>query len=131
MDFLQKMAKGPAAPETGEFTSVQTEQSDGSQWENVDPEINTISGERTRGVNVGLKSQTSAAVQCLVNESKETSRKIQRGVVVGDVAFYSYLSKSETNPGHHQTIIFDYIVTNIGGNYNHYSGIFTPPGNGV
>lgn len=50
---------------------------------------------------------------------------------LGDVAFYSYLLQSETNIGHHQTIIFDQVVTNIDGNYNHHSGIFTSPENGV
>jgi hypothetical protein len=51
--------------------------------------------------------------------------------LVGDVAFYTYMSHHETNPGHHQTIIFDHVVTNLGGNYNRHSGIFTAPDHGV
>jgi hypothetical protein len=48
----------------------------------------------------------------------------------GDVAFYAYLSNHE-NPDHHKTIIFDHVITNIGGNYNRHAGIFTSPGHGV
>jgi hypothetical protein len=41
------------------------------------------------------------------------------------------MSHPETNPGHHQTIIFDHVVTNVGGNYNRHSGIFTSSEHGV
>jgi hypothetical protein len=34
------------------------------------------------------------------------------------------MSNPESNPGKHLTIIFDKHVTNVGGHYNHYAGIF-------
>jgi hypothetical protein len=51
--------------------------------------------------------------------------------LTGDVAFHAYLSTTEKNPGRHQTLIFDHVVTNIGGNYNRHAGIFISPGHGV
>lgn len=45
----------------------------------------------------------------------------------GVVAFYAYMSHTESNPGPHHTIIFDVPVTNLGNGYNHFSGIFTVP----
>lgn len=49
----------------------------------------------------------------------------------GVVAFYAYMSHTESNPGPHHTIIFDVPVTNLGNGYNHFSGIFTVPTSGV
>ena len=46
------------------------------------------------------------------------------------MAFYAYMSQSETILGHHQTLVFDHVVTNVGGNYNPYSGMFTSPSQG-
>ena len=47
------------------------------------------------------------------------------------MAFYAYMSQSEPTIGHHQTFVFDHVVTNVGGNYNRHSGIFTSPSQGV
>ncbi|XP_062613236.1 uncharacterized protein LOC134275014 [Saccostrea cucullata] len=47
------------------------------------------------------------------------------------VAFSAYLKTSETHLTEHQTILFDGILTNIGGHYNPHSGIFTAPMHGV
>ena len=41
------------------------------------------------------------------------------------------MSKPEPNVGQHQTLIFDQVITNFGGNYNRHSGIFTSPRQGV
>ena len=41
------------------------------------------------------------------------------------------MTASEADPGHHHTFIFDRTVTNIGGNYNHHTGIFTSMQSGV
>lgn len=41
------------------------------------------------------------------------------------------MSTPETDPGPHHTFIFDRVVTNIGGNYNHHTGIFTATESGV
>ena len=41
------------------------------------------------------------------------------------------MSHSEHTIGHHQTFVFDHVVTNVGGNYNRHSGIFTSPSQGV
>ena len=41
------------------------------------------------------------------------------------------MSHPETSVGHHQTFVFDQVVTNVGGNYNRHSGIFTSPSQGV
>ncbi|XP_062611241.1 uncharacterized protein LOC134273081 [Saccostrea cucullata] len=54
-----------------------------------------------------------------------------RKSVTGGVAFYSYLSHDEDSLGHHQTIIFDNVITNVGGNYNRHTGTFFCPMDGV
>ena len=41
------------------------------------------------------------------------------------------MSAPENNPTHQQTIVFDLPITNIGGNYNHRTGVFTSPVYGV
>ena len=41
------------------------------------------------------------------------------------------MSHSEHTIGHHQTFVFGHVVTNVGGNYNRHSGIFTSPSQGV
>ena len=41
------------------------------------------------------------------------------------------MSQPEYTIGHHQTFVFDHVVTNVGGNYNRHSGIFTSPSQGV
>ena len=41
------------------------------------------------------------------------------------------MTASEPDPGHHHTFIFDQVVTNIGGNYNFHTGIFTATESGV
>ncbi|VDI67489.1 Hypothetical predicted protein [Mytilus galloprovincialis] len=47
------------------------------------------------------------------------------------IAFHAYLSKSEIDPGHHHTIIFDSVLTNSGNGYNKHSGTFIAPENGM
>ncbi|VDI57471.1 Hypothetical predicted protein, partial [Mytilus galloprovincialis] len=47
------------------------------------------------------------------------------------IGFYAYLSRNEINPGLHHTIIFDVGKTNIGSEYNTFSGIFTTPRDGL
>ena len=41
------------------------------------------------------------------------------------------MSTPVTDPGHHHTFIFDRVITNIGGNYNYHTGIFTSTESGV
>ena len=41
------------------------------------------------------------------------------------------MSRTEDTIGHHQTFVFDHVVTNVGGNYNHHTGIFTSPSPGI
>ena len=41
------------------------------------------------------------------------------------------MSLNEDSVGHHQTFVFDRVVTNVGGNYNRHTGIFTSPSQGV
>ncbi|XP_062594093.1 uncharacterized protein LOC134255577 [Saccostrea cucullata] len=47
------------------------------------------------------------------------------------LAFYAYMSAPELNPGPHHTIIFDTVITNVGSAYNHHTGIFTVPVDGI
>lgn len=47
------------------------------------------------------------------------------------VAFYAYMDTHETNPGRHQTLIFDIAKTNVGSAYNTNSGLFTSPQHGI
>lgn len=41
------------------------------------------------------------------------------------------MSQGEDTVGRHQTFVFDHVVTNVGGNYNGYTGAFTSPSLGV
>ncbi|XP_063417129.1 collagen alpha-2(VIII) chain-like [Mytilus trossulus] len=47
------------------------------------------------------------------------------------IAFHAYLSKTETDPGHHHTIIFDSVLANSGNGYNNHTGAFTAPLGGM
>ncbi|VDI02076.1 Hypothetical predicted protein [Mytilus galloprovincialis] len=47
------------------------------------------------------------------------------------IAFYAWLSKTEQKVGPHHTLILDHIETNSGNAYNHHSGVFTAPSNGI
>ena len=46
-------------------------------------------------------------------------------------AFYAYMSADMPAPSPHHTFVYDHPVTNIGGNYNQHSGIFTVTQSGV
>ncbi|XP_062579709.1 uncharacterized protein LOC134241701 [Saccostrea cucullata] len=75
--------------------------------------------EKTKEDNISMKCEQTG------------TSKIQQRATSGGVAFQAYMSKPEYNTWRHQTVIFDKIITNIGGHYNHYTGIFTAPGHGV
>ncbi|CAC5382650.1 C1QL [Mytilus coruscus] len=47
------------------------------------------------------------------------------------VAFYAYMNTHETNPGRHQTLIFDEVKINLGSAYSKNSGLFTSPDHGI
>ncbi|CAC5426273.1 C1QL [Mytilus coruscus] len=47
------------------------------------------------------------------------------------VAFYAYMKTHETNPGRHQTLIFDEVKINLGSAYSRNSGLFTSPDHGI
>ncbi|CAC5409429.1 C1QL [Mytilus coruscus] len=47
------------------------------------------------------------------------------------VAFYVYLSHSETKIGPHHTLLFDHIETNVGNSYNKHTGAFIASMGGV
>lgn len=50
---------------------------------------------------------------------------------LGNVAFYSYLSESLHEPSFNHVLVFNNAVTNIGGHYNRFSGVFTAPQSGT
>ncbi|KAL4225811.1 Complement C1q-like protein 4 [Mactra antiquata] len=59
---------------------------------------------------------------------------IQRKMLVGNemtVAFFSKLANHIKNPGAHQQIVFEQVVTNVGNGYNNFSGDFRAPVRGV
>lgn len=47
------------------------------------------------------------------------------------VAFYAYMSATESLPSIHHILVFNAIKTNIGEGYNKHSGMFTAPAAGV
>lgn len=49
----------------------------------------------------------------------------------GIVAFYAQMSKDESNPSVHHTLIFDKVRTNVGNGYNGVTGIFIEPREGI
>lgn len=60
-----------------------------------------------------------------------SSKTVNQPIPSNGVAFFAYLSRNENTVGTHQTFVFDFDHTNIGGHYNHHTGIFTSPGHGV
>lgn len=58
-------------------------------------------------------------------------KTVNQPVPSNGVAFFAYLSRNEPTVGAHQTFVFDVDHTNIGGHYNHHTGIFTCPSHGV
>ncbi|XP_061187117.1 complement C1q tumor necrosis factor-related protein 7-like [Saccostrea echinata] len=47
------------------------------------------------------------------------------------VGFYAIMSKGMTNPGTHQTLIFDKVQLNAGNGYQPHSGVFIAPATGM
>ena len=47
------------------------------------------------------------------------------------VAFYAYMTTSMVNPGSHQILKFDHVMTNIGHGYHNNTGVFIAPTSGV
>ncbi|XP_045182322.2 uncharacterized protein LOC123541035 [Mercenaria mercenaria] len=54
-------------------------------------------------------------------------QRIQRRENEMNVAFFAYLTNHLVNPGVHQIIAFDHVVTNIGNAYNAHAGDFRAP----
>lgn len=52
-------------------------------------------------------------------------------VPAGIVAFYAYLTNTETNAGPHHVIVYDHVVTNSENGYNKHTGAFTAPKSGM
>lgn len=48
-----------------------------------------------------------------------------------NVAFYSFLTRNLHEPSTNHVIVYNNVITNIGGNYNKYSGVFTAPQSGT
>lgn len=46
-------------------------------------------------------------------------------------AFYAYLSKQESTPGTHHTLIFDTVITNENNGYHPFTGTFIVPEIGI
>ncbi|XP_061190257.1 uncharacterized protein LOC133198130 [Saccostrea echinata] len=79
-----------------------------------------------------ISNSPSSEIDCCRNTLfNMKNNKHKRRSITGEVAFYSYLSHDENSPGHHQTIIFDNVVTNVGGKYNRHTGDFLCPEDGV
>lgn len=91
-----------------------------------------------------MKTKNTRVVQNLGNDhpfvegldAKKTMplvRNLQKRVTPGheNVAFYSYLSKTLQKPSTSHVIVYDNVVTNIGGHYNRYTGVFTAPQSGT
>lgn len=47
------------------------------------------------------------------------------------IAFYAYLTNTESNPGAHHIIVYDHVVTNSGNGYSKFTGAFTAPRAGM
>lgn len=69
--------------------------------------------------------------QKFLTNAKCFIKTVNQPVSSDGVAFFAYLSRDEPTVGAHQTFVFDVDHTNIGGHYNHHTGIFTCPSHGV
>ncbi|XP_071168575.1 heavy metal-binding protein HIP-like [Mytilus edulis] len=98
-----------------------------------------------------VSGQTDAEGSVFNHETPQRVRKDEQEQIYGDdrgkakrlllgttapttestVAFYVYLSHSETKIGPHHTLLFDYIETNVGNSYNKHTGAFIAPMRGV
>ncbi|VDI44701.1 Hypothetical predicted protein [Mytilus galloprovincialis] len=94
------------------------------------PEENTWLEKDKQDKNLNpLSEMTKRKVS--INRASRLGNVLSSARDVQPVAFYALLSHDELNPGPHHTIVFDLVKTNIHNSYNHFTGAFTAPINGV
>ncbi|KAK3583649.1 hypothetical protein CHS0354_021386 [Potamilus streckersoni] len=104
--------------------------------ENVSGERNTRDNSRAAMRETGNREfsalSSGAQPRSKKNDLKVRRNLFERQVQENHVAFHAQVSVPDlVNLGIHQTIVFDKIVTNIGGGYHHSTGIFIAPISGV
>ncbi|XP_052789271.1 cerebellin-3-like isoform X2 [Mya arenaria] len=81
-----------------------------------------------------LLGKLEALEQRLVNvENKvdNTVKEIQANMNHSPVAFFATISSSFTTSSSYQTLVFDKVLTDVGGGYKPGTGVFTAPVNGL
>ncbi|XP_052814246.1 uncharacterized protein LOC128241362 [Mya arenaria] len=85
--------------------------------------------------NAALMKDSSAGVEDALSGSmteQEVGQKHRRSGETPQIAFtVSVSTKQIENLGKHQTIVFDHVITNVGGMYNPLTGIFHVPYSGT
>ncbi|KAK3581028.1 hypothetical protein CHS0354_013924 [Potamilus streckersoni] len=67
----------------------------------------------------------------ILDAKREMNDKIKKQTPGGPIAFYATVSVPELHLGDHHTVVFDKIITNVGGAYHHNTGIFVAPLSGI
>ncbi|XP_052814708.1 complement C1q tumor necrosis factor-related protein 3-like [Mya arenaria] len=75
--------------------------------------------------------QTVDSLALDVQQLMERVERLENERNTGAVAFTAYLSNTLATVGPHQHIVFDNVITNVGGGYNALQGHFTAPIRGV
>lgn len=82
-------------------------------------------------LNENTEHENDKRTETYVKDRKDQKKRLLVGTLAVPVAFQAYLSRAQTNPNGHQTIIFDNVELNVGNGYHHTSGIFVAPEAGI
>ncbi|XP_063427733.1 uncharacterized protein LOC134711201 [Mytilus trossulus] len=110
-----------------------------NKWQTFSNESDSVSGQTdavgTVNDNETLKRARKDKKEQMYGDYRGKAKRLLLGTAAPTskptVAFYVWLSHSETKIGPHHTLLFDHIETNVGNCYNKHTGAFIAPIGGV